>query len=92
MLPAVLQYNAAHNAVRQRELSIAMGQPDIPAHRLIGDLIRGLKQPSRLADVKIGAEHFEEIARRALVYPNLRDNPTPLTTTDQVVEVLRLAA
>ena len=83
MLPAVLQYNAAHNAVRQRELSIAMGQPDIPAHRLIGDLIRGLKQPSRLADVKIGAEHFEEIARRALVYPNLRDNPTPLTTTDQ---------
>jgi maleylacetate reductase len=92
MLPAVLQYNARQNAVRQHELSIAMGQPDMPAHRLIGDLIRGLKQPSRLADVKIGAEHFEEIARRALVYPNLRDNPTPLTTTDQVVEVLRLAA
>lgn len=92
MLPAVLQYNAAQNAARQRELSMAMGQPDLPAHRLIGDLIRGLKQPSRLADVKIGAEHFEEIARRALVYPNLRDNPTPLTTTDQVVEVLRLAA
>ncbi|MFZ9407223.1 MAG: iron-containing alcohol dehydrogenase [Burkholderiaceae bacterium] len=92
MLPAVLQYNAAQNAARQRELSIAMGQPEVPAHRLIGDLIRGLKQPSRLADVKIGAEHFEDIARRALVYPNLRDNPTPLTTPEQVIEVLRLAA
>ena len=92
MLPAVLQYNAAQNAARQRELSIAMGQPEVPAYRLIGDLIRGLKQPSRLADVKIGAEHFQDIAQRALVYPNLRDNPTPLTTPEQVIEVLRLAA
>jgi alcohol dehydrogenase class IV len=69
-----------------------MGQPDAAAHQLIGDLIRGLKQPSRLADVKIGSEHFEEIARRALVYPNLKDNPRPLSTTDEVVAVLRLAA
>jgi maleylacetate reductase len=92
MLPAVLQYNAAENAARQQELSIAMGQPHVAAHQLIGDLIRGLKQPSRLADVQIGSEHFEEIARRALVYPNLRDNPRPLTTTDQVRAVLQLAA
>jgi len=91
LLPAVLQWNAAVNAERQRDLSQAMGQPDVPAWELIRALVKKLGLPGSLTDVKIGAEHFPEIARRALVYVNLQDNPRPISRVEEVMQVLELA-
>lgn len=91
LLPAVLQWNAAVNAERQRGLSQAMGQPDVPAWELIRALVKRLGLPVSLADVKVGPEHFPEIARRALVYVNLQDNPRPISRVEEVMQVLELA-
>jgi maleylacetate reductase len=92
LLPAVLQWNSAVNADRQRALSEAMGAPGTPAWELIRALVKQLNLPGTLRDVKIGPEHFEDLARRALVYVNLKDNPRQINRVEDVIEVLKLAA
>lgn len=92
LLPAVLRWNAAVNADRQQQLSEAMGQPAVPAADLVAALVKTLGMPGSLREVGVGREHFADIAQRALAYVNLRDNPRPITTAAQVLEVLELAA
>ena len=91
MLPAVLRWNAAVNADRQRDLSQAMGAPERPAHELVKELIAGLDQPVTLRGVGIKRENLEEIARRALDYHPVKVNPRPVRTTADVMEILELA-
>jgi maleylacetate reductase len=92
MLPAVLRWNAAVNADRQRLLSESVGQPDVPAADLVAALVAQLGLPGSLRDVGVGREHFADIAKRALVYVNLRDNPRPITRIEEVTAILELAA
>lgn len=91
MLPAVLTWNAAVNAERQRALSEAMGAPDRPAAALVAGLVASLDQPGSLRAVGIRREDLELIAERALGYPPVRMNPRPITTAAQVREILELA-
>ena len=91
MLPAVLTWNAAVNAERQRALSEAMGAPDRPAAALVADLIAALEQPGSLRAVGIRREDLDAIAERALGYPPVRKNPRPIATAAQVREILELA-
>jgi maleylacetate reductase len=91
MLHAVLRWNAAVNAERQRALSEAMGAPDRPASDLVRELVAGLDQPTTLRAVGIKRENLEEIARRALSYHPVKVNPRPIKTTEDVKEILELA-
>jgi maleylacetate reductase len=91
MLPAVLTWNAAVNAERQRALSEAMAAPDRPAPALIAELVATLDQPGSLRAVGIARDDLDAIAERALTYPQLRLNPRPVTTAAQVREILELA-
>jgi maleylacetate reductase len=91
MLPAVLRWNAAVNAERQKALSAAMGAPDRPAWELVKELIAGLRQPTTLRAVGMQREHLEEIARRALEYHPVKVNPRPIRTVEDVKEILELA-
>ena len=91
MLPAVLKWNAAVNAERQRALSAAMGASGRPAWELVKELIAGLDQPVTLRAVGIRRENFDEIARRALEYHPVKANPRPVRTADDVKEILELA-
>ena len=91
MLHAVLKWNAAVNAERQKALSEAMGAPGRPASDLIRELVAGLDQPTTLRAVGIKRENIDEIARRALSYHPVQVNPRPLKTADDVKEILELA-
>ena len=91
MLPAVLAWNAAVNADRQRALSEAMGAPERPAAELVAELVAALGQPGTLRAVGIARDDLDGIADRALGYPQLRTNPRPITTAAQVREILELA-
>jgi len=91
MLPAVLAWNAAVNADRQRALSEAMGAPERPAAELVAELVAALGQPGTLRAVGIARDDLDGIAERALGYPQLRTNPRPITTAAQVREILELA-
>ena len=91
MLHAVLKWNSAVNAERQKALSEAMGTPSRPASDLVRELVAGLDQPTTLRAVGIKRDNLDEIARRALSYHPVQVNPRPIKTADDVKEILELA-
>ena len=91
MLPAVLQWNAAVNAERQKALSVAMGAPNRPASELVRELIAGLDQPVTLRGVGIKRENLDEIAKRAVAYEPVQVNPRKVNGPADVKEILELA-
>lgn len=91
MLPAVLRWNAAVNADRQRALSAAMGSPGRPAADLVAELVRDLDLPASLREVNIRREELPKIAQRALGYGPVKTNPRAVRTVDDVMEILDLA-
>ena len=91
MLPAVLRWNAALNAERQRALSAAMGAPDRLAPDLLVELIKGLDQPTTLREVGIARAALDDIAERALGYEPVRANPRKIENAKMVREILDLA-
>ena len=92
MLPAVLQWNAAVNGERQKALAEAMGAPSRPAHELVRSLVRALGQPASLREVGIKREALPDIAERALKYPQVtRQNPRPVRSASDVIEILEIA-
>jgi maleylacetate reductase len=91
MLPAVLTWNAAVTAARQRALADAVGSPERAASELIRELIAGLGMPVTLRAVGIKREDLPEIATRALSYQPVQANPRPIRSADDVKEILELA-
>ncbi|MGE0697607.1 MAG: iron-containing alcohol dehydrogenase, partial [Hyphomicrobiaceae bacterium] len=53
MLPYVLAWNETVNGDRQREVSVAMGEPGKHASDVVGRFIAGLGMPRTLRDVKV---------------------------------------
>ena len=92
MLPAVMRWNKQVNAARQAEIAAAMGQPGNDAGDALDQLIRGLGMPRSLRDIKIGREHFEQIAAQAMHTPWVPRNPRKIEGPAQVREILELAA
>jgi maleylacetate reductase len=91
MLHAVLKWNAAVNAERQKALSEAMGAPQRSASDLVRELVTGLDQPTTLRAVGIKRENLDEIARRSLSYQPVQLNPRPIKTVEDVKEILEIA-
>src|SRR5262245_29837849 len=91
MLPAVLTWNAAVNAARQKALSAAMGAPERSAGALIKDLVLSLDQPVSLRAVGITRGDLDELAERALSYQPVQLNPRPIRNVEDVKEILELA-
>ena len=91
MLPAVLAWNAAVNAGRQKALSEAMGAPGRPASELVRELAAALGQPTTLRAVGIQRGNLDEIAERALGYGPVLNNPRPIATSADVMQILELA-
>ena len=66
MLPAVMRWNKTANAERQALVAEAMGQAGKDAGDVLDAFIRGLGMPRSLQDVRIGPEHFDDIAEQAM--------------------------
>jgi maleylacetate reductase len=91
MLPAVLRWNEAVNADRQRYLAEAVGAPDEPLWELVLKLIKHLDQPASLRDLSIGRQDLPRLAASALGYAPVRANPRPIHGESDVMEILELA-
>jgi maleylacetate reductase len=92
MLPAVMRWNKPVNAERQAMVAAAMGQPNKQAADVLDAFIRGLGMPRSLREIKVGPEHFEQIARQAMNTPWVPRNPRKIEGPAQVREILELAA
>ncbi len=92
MLPPVLRYNRAVNAARQQLVAEAMGHAGEDAADVIAAFVRELGLPGRLADVGVKREQFAMIADHAMHDSWLHTNPRKITSAEQVLEILELAA
>lgn len=91
MLPYVLDYNASVNGERQRAVSAALGQPERPAGAILDDLIAGLGMPRRLRDVDVAEDDLPRLAENCMLDDWTFSNPRPISTPEQVMEILRAA-
>lgn len=90
-LPAVLRWNAAANAARQRQVSALLGEAHRPLSEIVSDLVARLALPQRLREVGIKREDFRAIAEHTMHDPPVRANPRPVKSAGDLVEVLDLA-
>ena len=72
-------------------LSEAMGAPERPAGDLVAELVAGLDQPGTLRAVGIKRENLPEIAKRAVAYQPVQQNPRKIARPEDVMEILELA-
>ncbi|MCQ4322627.1 iron-containing alcohol dehydrogenase [Stutzerimonas stutzeri] len=91
MAPYVLQWNQAVNADRQKMISRAFGAPEKPAHVLADEFIRKLGMPRSLRDVGIEEKQLELIADYAMEDFWTRTNPRPISRSEDIYEILRMA-
>lgn len=91
MLPYVLDFNAAINADRQREVSTAMGRPDRRASEVLDHFIRDLGMPRRLREVNVAEADLPRLAENCMLDDWTFSNPRKISSADQVMEILRAA-
>jgi maleylacetate reductase len=91
MLPYVLDYNAPVNGARQREVAAALGQPNTPPARILDSFIRDLGMPRTLRDVKIEESDLPRLAKNCMLDDWTHSNPRPISSAEQVMEILRAA-
>lgn len=91
MLPYVLDYNQAVNAERQREVAAALGQSEAPASTILDELISDLGMPRQLRDVGVAESDLPRLAENCMLDDWTYSNPRPISTPDQVMEILRKA-
>jgi maleylacetate reductase len=91
MLPSVLRWNRSINGPQQAVVAQAMGASDDDAATAVARLVETLGQPARLRDVGVRQEHYDAIAAGAMQNVFVRSNPRPVTSPDQIREILDLA-
>lgn len=100
LLPAVMAFNRPATMERQAKLARAMGvstakmdtaQAAEAAEGALRALLARMQVPTRLCDVGVGPEQFEELAAEALQDMIVAGNPRPVTLED-ALSVLHAAA
>ena len=73
-----------HNLPSEEEASVDLGD-------LIDVIVRELGLPRSLSEVGVtGSEKFNVLARQSLQDPYAKTNPIPLTSPEQVMEILEM--
>lgn len=91
MLPAVLKWNESHQEEKHNIISNALGRPKLKAWEAIKELITDLGLPSTLDEVGINKDQWEQIVDYAIRHPTVMSNPKPITTPEDVLEILEFA-
>ena len=91
MLPHVLRWNETTTAQRQKQLSLAMGRPNMSAGDAVAELIADLGLPARVRDVGIKEDQLPTIAEEAAKHPVVLSNPRPITSPADVLQILHAA-
>lgn len=92
LLPAVMRYNLAYSRYGQKLIAEAMGQPNGNAANMIEGFYRDLGLPSRLSEVGVMPQDHAHIARTAIESGVVRNNPRPIRTEQDVLDILAAVA
>ncbi len=98
--PYVMEFNRHVSAAKQVLLARSAGLDTRglsdeaaaeAAARAVDDFVLGMGMPHRLRELEIPEEDLPEIAELVLTDGGCRSNPVPITSAEQVMEVLRAA-
>ena len=98
--PYVMEFNRPVSAAKQALLARSAGldtrglsdeSAAEAAARAVDDFVLGLGMPHRLRELEIPEEDLPKIAELVLTDGGCRNNPVPITSFEQVMEVLRAA-
>jgi maleylacetate reductase len=98
--PYVMEFNRPVSAAKQALLARSAGldtrglsdeSAAEAAARAVDDFVLGLGMPHRLRELEIPEEDLPKIAELVLTDGGCRNNPVPITSSEQVMEVLRAA-
>ena len=98
--PYVMEFNRPASAAKQALLARSAGidtrgmSDDAAAEaaaRAVDDFILGMGMPHRIRELEIPEADLPEIAKLVLTDGGTRSNPIPITSAEQVMEVLRAA-
>jgi maleylacetate reductase len=92
MLPPVLRYNREVNAERQKLVAEAMGHPGKDASDVIAGFVKSLGLPGKLSEVGVGPDQFSTVANHVMHDSWLHTNPRKITSPEQVLQILEMAA
>lgn len=94
LLPGVLKWNSSVDDGRQREVALAMGEPEgTSAAEAVASLVKFLGQPTSLRDIGIGRDKFPLIAEKSmmmLAHPATAGNQRAVKSKEDVMEILEL--
>jgi alcohol dehydrogenase class IV len=91
MLPFVLDWNAAVNSERQRDVAAAMGAPGEPAAAVLDRFIRELGMPRRLREVNVAEADLPRLAQNCMLDDWTYSNPRRIGSAEEVLGILRTA-
>lgn len=94
LLPNVLRWNEPEDDGRQAQIAQIMGAPTSRAAEAVAQLVADLGLPTRLRDVRVEHDRFQEIAEKSLAMvrqPSVSGNRRRINTTQDVIEILQLA-
>ena len=91
MAPFALEFNADVNGDRQKLISVALGEPGVPAHQLADRLIRSLGMPRSLQAVGLAEKDLDPLAGYTLQDIWCGTNPKPIKDRAALVDFLRRA-
>ncbi|WP_315802362.1 iron-containing alcohol dehydrogenase [Bradyrhizobium sp. SZCCHNS3002] len=92
IMPSLLRYNKPFTEEAQTRLAAALGAPGSEAADAFANFIGRLGLPSRLAEVGIGEDKFDQISRIAINHRFVQANPRPFKDAADIVGLLRAAA
>lgn len=89
MLPAVLDWNEQHTRDAQTRIAQTLRTPRASegVRRLVSDL--GL--PTSLSKAGVRRDQLQEIAEKSLINRWVKTNPRPITSADDILEILDIA-
>jgi alcohol dehydrogenase class IV len=88
MLPAVLAWNAQWACARQEKIDSALGALPGTSASVLARLVSALQLPRRLGDLKIHHDQFSRIASIAFEKKGIQTNPRPITSVEDIVDIL----
>lgn len=91
MSPYVLAWNAEHDDSRQKRISACLGRSDVAASEALDGFIRGLGMPRTLREVRVTEDQLRRVADLTLLDIWGRTNPRPISTAEDVMQILQRA-
>jgi maleylacetate reductase len=91
LLPSVLRWNYSANAGRQAQAAAIIGTSGDKLADTILSFAKGLGVPTSLQEVGIKREQLPDIAAKSLRDPPMKTNPRPVSSADEIMEILEMA-